>query len=143
MLEHVNFPSIFSNIPAPPLYRVYTCKSQLVRFFRVCISFLTFLYRGFLLARVPSSKNVISPKIRLSPSIVTWLFVSQKTMVMFRLSWSSQSCSYFLVHDVTRLCTWVTRRVPLMGQKLLTLPNHLHSLPFFSGIYIAQTFFSM
>lgn len=62
-------------------------------------------------------------------------------MVMFRLSWS-QSCSYFLVHDVTKLCTWVTRRVLLMGQKLLTLPNHLRfASVFFWDLYCSDFFF--
>jgi len=32
----------------------------------------------------------------------------------------------------------VTRRVPLVGQESLTLPEHLSSPPVFSGIRVAQ-----
>jgi hypothetical protein len=45
----VNFPLIWSNIPAAPVYGVYI--SQLIRFSRACGSYQDFLDRGKLLTR--------------------------------------------------------------------------------------------
>jgi hypothetical protein len=45
----VNFPFIFSNIPAAPAYGVYI--SQLIRYSRACGSYQDFLDRGLPLTR--------------------------------------------------------------------------------------------
>jgi hypothetical protein len=45
----VNFPFIYSNIPAAPTYGVYI--SQLVRYYRDCGTYQDFLERGFVLTR--------------------------------------------------------------------------------------------
>jgi hypothetical protein len=45
----VNFPFIYSNIPAAPAYGVYI--SQMIRYSRACGSYQDFLDRGLLLGR--------------------------------------------------------------------------------------------
>jgi hypothetical protein len=51
------------------------------------------------------------------------------------------STSGFFPHPwlVTRFVTRLTRRVPLMEQKLLTLPEHLSSSPMFSGVRVTRS----
>ena len=40
-----------------------------------------------------------------------------------------------------RVCNYITRRVPLVEQKLLTLPEHLSSPPVFSGVRVTRSFY--
>jgi hypothetical protein len=40
---------------------------------------------------------------------------------------------------ITGFVTRLTRRVPLLEQKLLTLPEHLNSLPVFSGVRVTRS----
>ena len=43
----------------------------------------------------------------------------------------------------SRFVTWLARRVPLVEQDLLTLPEHLNSPPVFSGVHVIFSFTCM
>ena len=60
--------------------------------------------------------------------------VSQMTTYIFRLS----KFFFPLPRPNTRFATRNTRQVPLVTQELLTLPEGLITLPFFSEIFVVQ-----
>jgi hypothetical protein len=60
----VNFPLIWSNIPAAPVYGVYI--SQLIRFSRACGSYQDFLDRGKLLTRKLLNQGFLLVKLKSS-----------------------------------------------------------------------------
>ena len=60
----VNFPFIFSNIPAASAYGVYI--SQLIRYSRACGSYKDFLDRGLLLTRKRLSQGFLLVKLKSS-----------------------------------------------------------------------------
>jgi hypothetical protein len=114
-------------------YRVYI--SQLIRYSRACGSYRDFLDRGLLLTR--KLLNQWFHFVKLKSSLRKFygrhyglvdrcrISVSQMNMDMLRLSKTIPDP--ILIH-VTRL----TRRVPLVEQELLTLPEHLSSSPVFN-----------
>ena len=63
--------------------------------------------------------------------------VSHMTTYMFHYVSTSRSfrCSWL----ITGFVTWLTRRVALVEQKLLTLPEHLRSSPIFSGVHVTRS----
>jgi hypothetical protein len=63
-LPIVNFPFIFSNIPAASAYGVYI--SQLIRYSRACGSYKDFLDRGLLLTRKRLSQGFLLVKLKSS-----------------------------------------------------------------------------
>ena len=63
--------------------------------------------------------------------------VSQMTTDMFPLS--QKLPGPFLIHDITGFVTRSTRRVPLVKQELLTLPEHMSSPPVFSGVPVTRS----
>jgi hypothetical protein len=106
----VNFPFIYSNIPASPAYGVYI--SQLIRYSRVCGSYQDLLDRGLLLTRKLRNQWFILVKLK------SWLrtsyrhhhelvsryemSVSQMTTDMFLLS--STLSGNVLIHDLSPVC---------------------------------------
>ena len=60
----VNFPFIYSNIPAPPAYGVYI--SQLIIYSRACGSYQDFLDRGWLLTRERLNQGFFLIKLKSS-----------------------------------------------------------------------------
>jgi hypothetical protein len=60
----VNFPFIFSNIPAAPAYGVYI--SQLIRYSRACGSYQDFLDRGLLLTGKLLNQGFLLVKLKSS-----------------------------------------------------------------------------
>ena len=62
--------------------------------------------------------------------------VSQMTD-MFHLSQTLPGS--FLIHDISWFVTRLLRRVPLLEQELPTLPEHLSSLPIFSGVRVTRS----
>jgi hypothetical protein len=55
-----------------------------------------------------------------------------------RVVHTSRSCPHSWL--ITRLVTWLTRRMPLVEQDLLTLLEHLNSSPVFSGVPVTRSF---
>ena len=47
--------------------------------------------------------------------------------------------AFLLIHDLSPGLYLVSRRVPLVEQGLLTLPEHMSSPPFFSGVHVARS----
>ena len=60
----VNFPFIWSNIPAAPVYGVFT--SLLIRYSRACNSYQDFLDRGLLLTRRLLNQGFLLAKLKSS-----------------------------------------------------------------------------
>ena len=76
----MNFPFIYSNIPAAPAYEVYI--SQLIRYSRACGSCRDFLDRGLLLTRKPLNQYFLLVKLKSSLRMFyghhqTWLTVME------------------------------------------------------------------
>jgi hypothetical protein len=65
----VNFPFIFSNIPAAPAYGVYI--SQLIRYSRACGSYQDFLDRGLLLTGKLLIQGFLLVKLKSSLTVTT------------------------------------------------------------------------
>jgi hypothetical protein len=90
----VNFPFIYSNIPAAPAYGVYI--SQMIRYSRACGSYRDFLDRGLLLTRKLLNQGFLL--VKLKSSLRKWygrhhdlvdrygISVPQMTTDMFHLS---------------------------------------------------------
>jgi hypothetical protein len=96
----VNFPFIYSNIPAAPVYEVY--MSQLIQYSRVCGSYQDFLDRGLLLTRKGSY----------------W------TKGSYWLSWShhfesitvaTMTVMEYLCHKWPRICCTCRKRFPVLS----------------------------
>ena len=66
-----------------------------------------------------------------------YLSLPQMSTDMLRLLYSQSG--FFLIHDLSLGLLQVTRRVPVEGQELLTLPEHLSSPLDFSGLCVAQS----
>jgi hypothetical protein len=140
-----NFPFICSNIPATPAYGVYI--SQMIRYSRACGSYQDFLDRGLLLTRklrnqrFPFGKvEVITSKIlRLLPWLGWPLWNICVTNDHGYVPLVNTSRSFPHSRLITGFVTRLTRRVPLVEQELLTLPEHLSSPPVFSGVRVSRS----
>jgi hypothetical protein len=143
----VNFPFICSNIPAAPAYGVYI--SQMIRYSRACGSYQDFLDRGLLLTRKLTNqwfllvklKSVITSKILRSPPWLGWplwnICVTNNHGYVPLVVSTSRSFPHSRL--ITGFVTRLTRRVPLVEQELLTLPEHLSSPQVFSGVRVTRS----
>ena len=134
----VNIPYICSDIPAAPAYRVYIF--HLIRYSITCGSYYDFREREILLTRKYWTKLKLSCRkfYRRRHDLVDRLYLCHNdqwyvpsvviTIRSYRHSWL-----------ITRFVKQVTRRVPLVDQELLTLPEHMSSPPVFSGVRVIQS----
>jgi hypothetical protein len=113
-----------ANIPAIPSYGVYI--SQLIWFSRACGSYQDFLDRGLLLTRKVLNQGFLLVKLKSSLQSICitndhgYVPLVVSTTFSFPHSWL-----------ITWFVTGATRWVPLVKQELLTLLEHLSSLPWF------------
>ena len=132
----VNFSFICSNIPAAPTYWVYI--SQLIRYSRACGSYQDFLDRELLLTRKLLNQGFLLVKLKSSlrkfygrrHDLIDrpWNICVVNTSRSFPHSWL-----------ITGVVTRLTRRVPLVEQELLTLPEQLSSPPGFIGVRVTRS----
>ena len=126
----MNFPFICSNIPAAPAYGVYI--SQMIRYSRACGSYQDFFDRGLLLTRKLLNKGFLLVKLK---SSLQKCYGRHHDLVD-RYGISRSFPHWRLIPGfVTRL----TRRVPLVEQELLILPEHLSTSPVFSGVRVTRS----
>jgi hypothetical protein len=116
----VYFPFICTNIPAAPAYGVYI--SQLIRYSRACGSYHDFLDRGLLLIRKLLNKGFLLVKLKYS--FRTFYGRHNDLVERYEMSMSKMTTDR------------LTRRVPLVEQELLALPEHLSSLRFLVGFVL-------
>jgi hypothetical protein len=140
----VNFLFICSNIPAAPAYGVYI--SQVIRYSRACGSYPNFLDRELLLTRKLLNQGF--PLIKLKSSLRK--FYSRHHDLVDRYGIcvindhgyvplvANTSRSFPQSRLITGFVTRLIRRVPLVKQELLTLPEHLRS-PVFSGVRVTRS----
>jgi hypothetical protein len=112
-------------MPAAPAYGVYIF--QMIRYSRACGSYQDFLDRGFLLTRKPPWIGWPLWNICVSNDHGYVLLVVN-TSRSFPHSWL-----------ITEFVARLTRRVPLVEQELLTLPEHMSSPPVFSGVRVTRS----
>ena len=141
-----NFHLYVATFQQQPAYGVYI--SQMIRYSRVCGSYQDFIDRGLLLTkatepRVPFGKvEVITSKILRSPPSLGWplwnICVSNDHGYVSLVVNTSRSFPHSRL--ITGFVTRLTRRVPLMEQELLTIPEHLSSPPVFSAVRVTRSF---
>jgi hypothetical protein len=143
----VKFPFIYSNIPAAPAYGIYI--SQLIRYSRACGSYRDFLDRGLLLTRKLLDQGFLFVKLKSShrniydwsPPWLGWplchICVTNDHRCVSLVVNSSRSFPHSW--PITGFETRLTRRVPLVEQELLILPEHLSSPPVFSGVRVTRS----
>jgi hypothetical protein len=119
----------------------------MIGYSRACGSYQDFFDRGLLLTRKLLNQGFLLVKLKSSlqkcygrhHDLVDryGISVSQMTTDMFHLSYTSQ----FFPHSrlITGFVTRLTRRVPLVEQELLILPEHLSSPPVFSGVRVTRS----
>jgi hypothetical protein len=123
----VNFPFICSNISTAPAYGVYI--SLLIRYYRVFGSYQDFLDRGLLLTRKLLHQGFLFVKLKSSllrsPPWLGW--------PLWNIGVTNDHGYIPLVVSTSRsfphswLITGLIRRVSLVEQQLLTLPENLSS----------------
>jgi hypothetical protein len=130
---------------AAPVYVVYI--SQLIRYFRACGSYQDFLDRGLLLTMKLRNQGFLLVKLKSSlrkfyVATMTWLTAMEylchkwpRYVPLVVNTSRSFPHSWLITWFVSRL-TWL---VPLVEQELLTLPEHLSSLPGFSGVRVTRS----
>ena len=139
----VNFPFIYSNIPAAPAYEVYI--SQLIRYFRACGSCRDFLDRWLLLTRKLMNQGFLLVKLKSSLRKVyghhhLWpLWNICVTNDHGYIPLVNTSRSFPDAWHITRYVTRLTQRVSLVEQELPTLPGHLSSPPVFSVVRVTRS----
>jgi hypothetical protein len=137
----MNFPYICSNIPAA-LHIQYLSLSW---YSRACGSYQDFLERGLLLTRKLLNQVFLLVKLKSSlrqfycrhSDLVDRYGISVSTndhgyVPLFANTSRSFPHSWLITGFVTRL----TRRVPIVEQQLLTLPEHLNSPRFLVGFVL-------
>jgi hypothetical protein len=142
----VNFSFICSNIPAAPAYGV--CISQLIRYSRACVSYQDFLDKGLLLTKKLLNQGFLLVKLKSSlrkfygchqrlgwPLWNICVTNDHGYVPLVVNTYRSFPRSWLITVCVTRL----TRRVSLVEQELLTLPEHLSSPPVFSGVRVTRS----
>ena len=127
----MNFPFICSNIPVAPAYGVYI--SQLIRYSRACGSYQDFLDKGLLLTRKLQNQGFLL--VKLKSSLRKYYAHSHGYVPLVVSTTRSFPHSWFITGFVTRL----TPRVPLVEQKVPTLPEHLSSSPVFSRVRVTRS----
>ena len=129
----MNFPFICSNIPAASAYRVYI--SQLIRYSRTCGYYQNFLHKGLLLTRKLLNQGFQLVKLKSSHESFTVATMTWLTVMEYRVTNDHGyipiviNTSLSLPHAwlITGFVTRLTRQVPLVEQKLLTLLEQLRS----------------
>ena len=139
--DDFNFPIV--NFPEAPAHRA--CISQLIRYFRAGGSYHRFFDRGLLLTRKLLNQWFLLVKLKSS----LWMFYGWPL-------WYIDLCHKWpriyvpLVVNISRsfphswlkgtgFVTRLTRRVSLVEQELLTIPEHLSSPPVFSGVRVIRS----
>ena len=122
----VNFPFICSTIPATPAYYgVYI--SQLTRYSRACRSYQDSLDRGLKLTRKLLNQGFLL--VKLKSSLRKCYGRHHELVDSYGISSRSSPSLWLITGFVTRS----TRRVSLVEQELLTLPEYLSSPPVLEG----------
>jgi hypothetical protein len=126
----VKFLFICSNIPATPAYGVYI--SQMIRYSRVCGSYQDFLDRGLVQTRKLMNQWFLL--VKLKSSLRKFYDRHHDLVDRYGISVTNDhgyvplvvSISRSFPHSglITGFVTRLTRRVPLVEQELLTLPEH-------------------
>ena len=119
----------------------------MIRYSRAYVSYQDFLDRGLLLTRKLLNQGFLSVKLTSSlrksygrhHDLVDRYGISVSQMTMDMLHLSQTLPSPFLIHDITRFVTRLTRRAPLMEQELFTFPEHLSSPPILSGVRVTRS----
>ena len=126
----MNFPFICSNIPVAPAYGVYI--SQLIRYSRACGSYLDFRDKELLLTRKLLNQGLLLVKLK---SSLRQYYAHGYEYVPFvvNTTWSFPH-SWLITGFVIRL----TPRVPLVEQKVPTLPEHLSSPQMLSRVRVTR-----
>ena len=138
----MNFPFIRSNIPSAPAYGVYI--SHLIRYAKACGSYPDFLDRGLLLTRKLLSQEFLLVKLKSSlrkfygrhHDLVDCYGIYVTNDYGYVPLVANTSRSFPHLWFITGFITRLTRRVPLVEQELLTLPEHLRSPQFLVGFVL-------
>jgi hypothetical protein len=138
----VNFPFICSNIPAAPAYGVNI--SQMIRYSRACGSYQDFFDRGLLLTRKLLNQGF--HLVKLKSSLRKFYGDHHDLVDRYGISFTNNHGYVPLVVTISRsfphsrlitgFVTRLTRRLPLVEQELLALPEHLCSPPVFRGVRV-------
>jgi hypothetical protein len=136
---------IYRNIPATPAYGIYI--AQLIRYSRACGSYQDFFDRGLLLTRKLLNQGFLLVKLMsslriFSAATITWLTVMEYLCHKWpRICSTCRNPSRFFPHSwlITGLVTRLTRRVPLVEQELLTLPEHRSSPSGINGVSVNRS----
>ena len=139
-----NFPFICSNIPAAPVYGVYI--SRLIWYSTVCGSYRDFLDRGLVLG---SYRTKGSSWLSWSHHLESFRSLPWLGWPLWHI-WVTNDHGYvpFVVYTsrsfphswlITGFITRPTGQVSLVEQELFTLPEHLSSLPNFSGVRVTRS----
>jgi hypothetical protein len=136
---------IYRHIPATPAYGIYI--AQMIRYSRACGSYQDFLDRGLLLTRRLLNQGFLLVKLMSSLRIfsvatITWLTVMEYLCHKWpRICSTCRNPSRFFPHSwlITGLVTRLTRRVPLVEQELLTLPEHRSSPSGINGVSVTRS----
>ena len=121
----LNFPFIWSNIPAAPAYGVYI--SRLIRYSRACGSYQDFLDRGLLLTRKLLIQGFLLIKLKSSLQKFyrrhhDWLIVVEYLCHKWPRVCSNCPKQFPVLSSLmTGFVTRLTRRVSLVQEELLTL----------------------
>ena len=126
----MNFPFVFSNIPAAPTYGVYI--SQMIRYSKASSSYqdvfdiglllrMKLLNQGFLLVRLKSSLRKCYGRHHAFADRYG-LFLSQMTTICSTFRHTSRAFPHSRL--ITEFVTRLTRRLLLVQQELPTLPEH-------------------
>jgi len=142
-LHGTNF-TVLRNIIMDKFCSYIHCISQMIRFSRACRSYQDFLDRGLLLTRKLLNQGFLLVKLKSSlrkfygrHHDLSWplwnICVTNDHGYVPLVVNTSRSFphSWLITGFVTRL----TRRVPLVEQEMLTLPEHLSSLAIFIGFW--------
>ena len=128
-----------------PLYEVYL--SQMIRYSRACGSYQDFLDRGLLLTRKLLNQGFLLVKLKSSlrkfygrhHDLVNRYGISVTNDHGYASPSVNTSLSFPHSRLITGFVTRLIRRVTLVEQDLLTLPEHLSSPPVFSGVHVARS----
>ena len=104
--------------------------------FRVLLLTRKLLNQGFLLVKLKSSLR------KFYVATMTWLTAMEYLRHKWpRICFTCRKHFPILLSFITyhRFVTRLTRRVPLVEQELLTLPEHLSSSPIFSGVRVTRS----
>ena len=110
--------------------------SQLIRYSRVFVPYHDFLNQAFLIVEHKSSLRTLHCR---HYNLVNRYRISVLEMTTICSTWRKHFVFFPYSLLNTGFVTRVTRRVPLVEQELLTLPEHLISSPDFNGVYVAQS----